>query len=203
MDCYCCIRATLLFLYLQDRIRHMTLVEDGRLKEKPFEGMKIYFSSSIRGVPNPEPDFAWHIVQTMLKGGANVLSEHVGARNRKEMDDIFARKSGIDRRTLDQPWFEARRIDMQWVDEATHLVAVVNGPSHGVGMELERAILKPERGLNSTPILCLIQENLLKEGLTWMIRGVSRDECPVFELLTYTDLKDAREKVTNFLFKNK
>ena len=164
----------------------------------PFLGMKIYFSGSIRGVPNPEPSFAWDLVQHMIVNGANVLSEHVAARNFTEMDETFFRKSGVDRRKLQEPWFEARRIDFEWVNEATHLVAIVNGPSHGVGMEIQRAIDKPRLGMNETPMLCLIHESLFN-NLTWMVRGVKPEECPVFELKTYTDLEDAKRIVTDFL----
>ena len=171
-------------------------------KEKLFDGTKVYYSGSIRGVANPEPNFAYNLVSYMLENGANVLSEHVGARTQEEMNDIFLRRTGIDRSTIEEPWFAARKIDMEWVDEATHVVAVVNGPSHGVGMEIERAILKPARGLNQTPILCLIQENLT-DNLTWMVKGVSSDDCPVFNLETYRDLGDAKAKIADFLSRTK
>jgi hypothetical protein len=171
-------------------------------KEKPFEGTKVYYSGSIRGVANPETDFAYKLVNHMLENGADVLSEHVGARTQEEMDEVFLRRSGMDRRTIEEPWFTAREVDMKWVDEATHLVALVNGPSHGVGMEIERAILKPERGLNQTPILCLVQEDLT-DKLTWMVKGISKEESPTFSLKTYTDLEDAREKISIFLTENR
>jgi hypothetical protein len=75
------------------------------------------------------------------------------------------------------------------------VVALVNGPSHGVGMEIERALLKPERGLPLTPILCLIRADLL-EKLTWMIRGIKQEG---FYLKTYTDLDSAQKIIFDFL----
>lgn len=167
-----------------------------------FEGTKVYYSGSIRGVANPEPDFAYRLVNYMIDNGADVLSEHVGARTTQELNEIFLRKSGVDRRKFKEPWCVAREIDMRWVDEATHVVAVVNGPSHGVGMEIERAILKPQRGLPETPILCLIQEESA-DKLTWMIKGVSKDESPDFYLKTYKDIEDAKKIITNFLVTNR
>jgi hypothetical protein len=176
----------------------MTVTERPIQKEKPFEGLKVYYSGSIKGVANPEPDFAFNLVNYILELGADVLSEHVGGRNSEEMNEIFLHRTGIDRRTIQNPWYLAREVDMKWVDEATHLIAVVNGPSHGVGMELERAILKPQRGLKQTPILCLVQEGLM-EKLTWMVRGISKEECPNFYLETYKELADAKTKIIDFL----
>ncbi|MEK7526093.1 MAG: hypothetical protein AAB546_01285, partial [Patescibacteria group bacterium] len=100
-----------------------------------------------------------------------------------------------------EPWLLIRKQDNEWVDQATHLVAVVNAPSHGVGMEIERAILKPQRGLNETPILCLIHETLL-DKLSFMVRGVSEDEHPSFHLKTYTNLQEAQNTVHDFLIGN-
>lgn len=169
--------------------------------EKPFLGYKIYYSGSIRGVVNSEPEFAWKLVQNLISKGADVLSEHVAARNFDEMDDTFFRKSGVDRRSLTEPWFAAREVDFEWVDEATHMIAVVNGPSHGVGMELQRAIDKPRMGMNLTPVLCLVHESLF-ENLTWMIRGVSETEHSGFELRTYKSLEDAEKITVDFLTKH-
>jgi len=134
----------------------------------------------------------------MMDQGADVLSEHVGGRNQTERDDIFARRAGTDRREVSEPWILARRVDMQWVDEATHLIAVVNSPSLGVGMEIERAIHKPERGLNETPILCLVRKDLL-DGLSNMVRGVAADEAPQYKLKTYTTDDEAHSIISEFL----
>lgn len=169
--------------------------------EKAFEGIKVYYSGSIKGAPELEPDFAWQLVQYMGENGADVLSEHVAARTRQEMESIRARRTGQEIQTMlaqPEPWFSVRRKDVEWVDEATHVVAVVNAPSHGVGMEIERAILKPARGLNETPILCLVHEGLL-ETLSYMVRGVTYQECPGYFLRTYAHLDSAKNTVHEFL----
>lgn len=36
-----------------------------------------------------------------------------------------------------------------------------------------------------------------------MVRGISKQECPVFNLEIYKDFEDAKVKVTDFLTKNK
>ena len=85
---------------------------------KPFEGLKVYYSGSIKGSPEVDPNFAWKLVRYMSTNGAKVLSEHVAARNQKEMDKIRARNVGVTVAEYYQnprPWFPVRRQDMAWV----------------------------------------------------------------------------------------
>jgi hypothetical protein len=166
--------------------------------ERPFEGKEVYFSGPISAAGNSDLNLNWDLVQFMKDGGAHVLSEHVGGRSFDERNDIFLKNFGRDRRMEPEPWFFVRGIDIAKVDAATHVVAIVNKPSLGIGIEVQRAIDKPKMGLNSTPILCLIQEEVLDE-LSFMVRGISREENPDFFLEIYKDDKDARKKIFNFL----
>lgn len=176
----------------------MTEIEQKVYLEKPFQDKKVYYSGSIHGIVNHEPDFAWQLVQFMIQGGADVLSEHVAARTREEMDDIFIKKAGYNFKNIARPWFRIRQTDLMWVDQAGHMVAVVNGPSHGVGMEIERALHKPIIGLNRTPILALIHDQLLGK-LSWMIRGIDN---PDFYLRTYSNLDEVKLLIDHFLRDN-
>lgn len=168
---------------------------------KPFENLKIYYSGSMQGAPEPDPEFAWKLVQDMIQKGADVLSEHVAARNPQEKEEIIARRFG---KTVDQLKANPQSDndiytqDLEWVDQATHLIALVNGPSHGVGMEIEHAILKPRLGLNETPILCLIQENI-RPRLSRMVSGISLQKAPNFQLRTYQNLDQAKQHIFDFL----
>ncbi len=171
--------------------------------ERVFEGKTVYYSGSIKGMPEIEPDFAWQLVQYMISSGADVLSEHVAARNQAEMNEIRARRVGMTVQVMlaqPEPWFGIRRQDLEWVEKASHVVAVVNAPSHGVGMEIQHAILKPRLGLRPTPVLCLVRERLL-EKLSFMVRGISGEENPYFYLKTYTNLETAKVAVSEFLVK--
>jgi hypothetical protein len=177
------------------------MVFDDKVGDKPFKGIKVYYSGSINGASEEDPDFGWKMVQYMGEEGAEVLSEYVAARTKEEREKILATKIGMELDEMlshPEPWYQIRKKDLEWVDEATHFVALVNGPSHGVGMELERAILKPNRGLNPTPILCLVQKDQLNK-LTYMIRGISMDECPDYFLRTYNILDDAKRMIYAFL----
>lgn len=171
------------------------------VKEKPFFGLKVYYSGSIRGVPEPNLELPWNLVQYMIKGGANVLSEHVAARSPEEMRRIRERKLGERAKEVlesSTPWVDMRKMDIEWVDQATHLIALVNGPSHGVGMEIQRALDKPRMGLNRTLILCLVREDLFNAGkLTLMIKGLEGEVG--FYLEPYVDEKNAKRIIFNFL----
>lgn len=168
---------------------------------KPFENLKIYYSGSMNGAPEPDPEFAWKLVQYMIQNGADVPSEHVAARNIDEKEEIVARRSGktIEQLKANPPSdSDVYNQDINWVDQATHLVALVNGPSHGVGMEIEHAILKPRLGLNETPILCLVQEDI-RPRLSRMISGISSQNTPNFQLRTYKNLEQAQQYIFDFL----
>jgi len=168
---------------------------------KEFSGTKVYYSGSLKGVVGCDPYFAFKLVDYMKKGGASVLSEHVAARSVEDKDILMAQNIGISLEELKgdlEPWYRIRKQDMLWVEQATHVVAEVSGPSHGVGAEIERALLKPRLGLNKTPILCLVKEDVLTK-LSWMIRGVNVEESKIFKLKTYNSTEEAQEHVFTFL----
>ncbi len=174
--------------------------------EKPFAETKVYYSGSIKGVKETAPDFPWQLVQYIIEQGADVLSEHVAARTLEEMEIIRARKCGLDIDKLllikqSEQWSRfLRQKDLEWVHQATHIVALVNGPSHGVGMEIQEALRKPQLGFNLTPILCLVHKDMIN-SLSGMVKGI----CPevdgqvIFSLRTYQDLDEAKKIVYEFL----
>lgn len=174
--------------------------------EKPFAGTKVYYSGSIKGVRELEPDFPWQLVQYMISKGADVLSEHVAARTPAETEIIRAKKCGLKIDELlsikqSEQWSKfLRQKDLDWVHQATHVIALVNGPSHGVGMEIQEALRKPQLGFNLTPILCLVHQDMIN-SLSGMVKGV----CPEvdgeveFYLETYKDFQQAKGIISDFL----
>src|SRR3989338_2250031 len=146
--------------------------------EKPFDGMRVYFSNSIKGKMGEVEDIGQEVVGFLSENGADVLSENVAYLKPEDGLPIFERRTGIDLTRITEPIERAktiRGVDIAWVDEATHLVAVVNGASYGVGMELQRALDKPKMGMNETPILCLVHQSSL-EKLSSMVRGVDAEK---------------------------
>lgn len=167
-------------------------------QEKPLKDKKVYFSSSMKGVLNAEPDFVWNFVQFMLTGGAKVLDTHVAGRNQPEIDRLFIEDNGFDAYQREKPWVAVEEVDMAQVDEADYFVSIVNSASHGVGTEIQRAIDNYEMRGKKTEILCLIQEDLLPK-LSFMVRGKEKPKYPIFHLQTYKNLEDAEDKVLDFL----
>lgn len=166
------------------------------------DGANIYFSSSIKGLTNNDPEFNFKIVKYLKNKGFRVLSEHVAGLSKKEKDDLFLKNTGIDIRKLEntEPWTVAYKVDMDWVDKADYLIAIVDGPSHGVGMEIMIAILKEERGLNRTEIVCLVHKDNLN-NLSWMIRGIPKKYLN-FQLQPYTDFDSVISILDAFLNTN-
>ena len=169
-----------------------------------FEGKKIYYSGSIAGVAEREPDFAEHLVRYMAENGATILSEHVAIPHKKdefklalatELGLSFEKFLQLDQNELSRRIYEN---DIRMVDKATHFIALVNAPSHGVGMEIQRALDKPKMGLNPTPILCLVHEEAMIT-LSSMIRGVSGEKDCIFLIKTYRTLFDAQQAILEFL----
>ena len=169
-----------------------------RSPEKPFIGKKVYFSGPISVGTGEDLLFNHELVQYMKENGADVLSEHVGGRNIDETSEFFFNKFGQDVRTIPNPWFLVREVDIRCVDKATHMVAIVNKPSLGIGVEIQRALDKPKMGLNTTPILCLIKADLLG-SLSFMVKGVTREESPDFSIETYQGTESAKRIIQNFL----
>jgi len=109
--------------------------------EKPFTGCEVYFSNSIQGVLNQDPELGMKIINYMMENGAHVLDEHVGGRNEEERHAIFKKELGFDYNEQENPKASLEQADIGLVDKATHIIAFVNGPSHGVGNEIQRALI--------------------------------------------------------------
>jgi len=166
--------------------------------ERPFDGKEIYFSNSMQGVQNQEKDFGYKIIQYLMNNGAHVLDQHVGGRDQEERDNLFLVDNGFELNRGDKPWVAVEQADVKLVDKASHIIAFVDGASHGVGAEIQRATDLFEFGVDYKVILCLVQEDRLK-NLSWMVRGKESSKYPNFHLETYKDLEEAKTKIFNFL----
>lgn len=173
------------------------------LENLPYAGKIVYYSGTIKGAPELDPELPWQIVRFMAKGGAYVNSEHVAARSKAEMDEIRARNVGTTVEKLlaeANPWFGIRKQDIAWVDESSHIVSLVNAASTGVGTEIQRALDWWYFRRQVKPILSLIHQDRL-DSLSYMIRGINRVEHPAFNLKAYQDNDQALYHVDQFLRK--
>jgi hypothetical protein len=169
-----------------------------KVEIRPFSGKKIYFSNSIQGVLNQDPNLGWEIVNFLLENGANVLDKHVGGRTPEEKHGLFITDNGFDFNECDNPRSAVEQTDIKQVDEATHLVVFVDGPSHGVGNEIQRAIDRYEFKGENIQILCLVSEERA-DKLSWMISGKKSPKYPFFHLEVYKDVEEAKKHIFSFL----
>ena len=100
--------------------------------------MKIYFAGSIRAGRDDQE--IYHRLIQGLQGRGPVLTEHVGDPELTQWGDDGPSDQMIYQR------------DMDWLAEASLMVAEVTIPSLGVGYEIGRA---ESRGI---PVLCLYRE---------------------------------------------
>lgn len=169
-----------------------------RRPERPLEGMKIYFSGPIVVAEGGDLEFSWKLVNFMKEKGANVLSEHVGGRSAEERTELFRKNTGRDQ--TDDAF--VRGSDLSWVNESDCVVAVINKSSFGIGMEIQRAIDKPGMGMNHTPVLCLLSDEVTAKQ-SKMITGITQAENLGFRIERYSSVEDAQSKIFDFLLKNK
>jgi len=155
-------------------------------------------------MPEADPEFPIKLIQFMVENGAEVLSEHVAYSDKEESNEIFYKKTEVNLKDLpvEERAIVVRKQDISWVDEADCVVALVNSPSLGVGMEIQRALDKEKLGMKKTPILCLVKNEML-DKLSFMIRGINIEESEVFQLKTYQGLEEAQGHIFDFLGKNR
>lgn len=175
------------------------------LLKYPFAGKKVYYSGSITGVEEKDLEFPEQLVGYIEKLGAQVIDPHVAISQKLKKDAFLAAlvtSHGLTRKEWENlpPHEQSKRVyqhDIALVDQATHLVALLNGTSFGVAMEIQEALRKPDIGLNLTPILGLVHENFL-DRLSLMIKGAA-EIYPHFHLQTYQTLTEAQKAIHKFL----
>ncbi len=158
-----------------------------------FKNCKIYISTSLRGGKDPDFKLVQKLAEYLKKEGAKILDEHVVADKENSRSVLEKRVKEDGKKFLfpNEPWKDIRRIDHEWVDEADLLIAFVNKPSFGVGMEIERALLRKERGLKPIPIIVFVRKENLS-SLSWMVRGINS---PSFTLKTYSRIEEVIEEI--------
>ncbi|HSX40405.1 MAG TPA: hypothetical protein VLF68_02210 [Candidatus Saccharimonadales bacterium] len=178
--------------------------ESKKTPERPFGGLKIYYSGSMAGVAELDLDFPSQLVTYMEQGGAEVLDKHVAIPHK---GDEFLAAIALTHGFTFEEWqglaqhekdTRIYRHDMKLIDQATHVITLLNGASHGVGMEVQEALRKPHMGLNHTPILGLVHESA-GANLSPMMRGASHVYAELFQLQTYTNLESAQQAIHTFL----
>lgn len=179
--------------------------ETKQTPEQPFRGLDVYFSGSIDGVRETDYEFPERLVAYMQENGATILDPQIPISPQEKPNEFLSAMLGVQGLTREE-WNkltqEERDLriyekDLSGATKASHIVALVNGASYGVGMELQRVLDKPALGMSLTPILGLVHEDNYSK-LSKMVRGAAQ-KYPHFKLQTYKSLPDAEQAVFTFL----
>ena len=134
-----------------------------------------------------------------------MLTEHVAYADDKHVkDSLFARNTGRDIEALSKtPGALDQFIRQQaflWLDDCTHFIGVVNVPSWGVGMEIERCLSRPQRNLPPAKMLLLRSVELdATARLSPVITGINSTEFPFCQLFRYSDEAEVLQTIESFL----
>ncbi len=185
----------------------MSDLERGRNPELPFDGKIIYFSAALSGGRHKDPRLLLDVADYMEKNGAVILNKHVPIRDGNERNSMFIRLSGIDRLWPQDDWINGdaspliREASLEWVDRATHLVAFVDTPSFGVGIEIQEALRKVKMGMNLTPVLCLFPARKWEKKKSNMVKGIGPKDSPAAYVESYKNKEHAEQIIYDFLQK--
>lgn len=179
--------------------------ETKQTPEMPFKGIRVYFSGSIGGINETDYEFPEKLTAYMQENGAVILDPQVAISSKEKPREFLEAMLGVHGLSIEQwntltPQEKDARIyekDISLVNEASHVIALLNGVSFGMGMELQRALDKPKLGMNPTPILGLVHKDNYSQ-LSKMVRGAAQ-KYPNFHLQTYRSSADAKQAVFTFL----
>ena len=152
----------------------------------------VYFAAAIRG-DRVMADTIQEIVRHIKELGFLVLTEHVGANGPIA---TFAGKIGKTKEDLTAEDIE--RQDIEWLDQATRVIAEISGASTGTGREVEYARTKGSFGKALAKILCLYRIDR-EFYASPMIRGMDNDRYPNVVIKAYRDIAEAKKIIKEFL----
>jgi predicted RNase H-like HicB family nuclease len=164
--------------------------------------MKVFFGAAIQGSKNREERANVHqfIIQAIKKQGFEVYTEHTTGKTYEEaikkLEQAIGKlpKDDVQRRIyVRNKMIEAVESDIKAA------IFEVSNPSLGTGVEIAHAYLRPRMGLATIPILALYEKDYWPNKLSTMIRGISKEKVPHFNLIEYTKLEDTEETIAEFL----
>lgn len=165
--------------------------------------MNVFYGAAIQGSHDREKRAHVHefMINTIKKQGFEVYTEHTTGKTYKEAIEKLEHsigklpKDGIGRRKY------VRNKMIEGIEsDIVAAVFEVSTPSLGTGIEVAHAYLRPRMGLKEIPILALYEKDYWPNKLSTMIRGISCEELPNFQLVDYDHIDDV-EFIINKFFK--
>jgi hypothetical protein len=166
--------------------------------------MRVFYGAAIQGAQDREKRAHVHefIIDTIKKQGFDVYTEHTTGRTYEEAIEKLEQsigklpEMGIERRiSIRNKMIEGIESDI------VAAVFEVSIPSLGTGVEIAHAYLRPRMGLMEIPILVLYEKDYWPNKLSTMIRGISCEELPNFQLVDYNHIDDVEYLINKFFMK--
>jgi hypothetical protein len=166
--------------------------------------MKVFFGAAIQGAENRKKRANIHktIIDTIKKQGFEVYTEHTTGKTYEEAIEKLEQSIGkMPEDDLKRRIFVRNRMIEGIESDIKAAVFEVSNPSLGTGVEIAHTYLRPRMGLKEIPILALYEKDYWSNKLSTMIRGISNEELPNFNLVEYASIDDVENIIHKFFSK--
>ena len=166
--------------------------------------MKVFYGAAIQGAENREKraNINKTIIDSIKKQGFEVYTEHTTGKTYEEAIEKLEQSIGkMPEDDLKRRIFVRNKMIEGIESDIKAAVFEVSTPSLGTGIEIAHAYLRPRIGLKEIPIIALYEKDYWPNKLSTMIRGISSEELPNFDLFEYVSIVDVENIIQNFLLK--
>ncbi len=166
--------------------------------------MKVFYGAAIQGARNRGQRSAINLglIEAIKSSGLEVFTEHTAGKTREETGQLLEQSIGpLPKDDMERRIFIRRKMIEAIEGDLIAAVFEVSLPSLGTGNEIAHAYLRPRMNLAPIPVLALYQKDYWPNKLSTMIRGITQEEAPHFELCDYIDIEEAQGFVRKFLSK--
>ena len=166
--------------------------------------MKVFYGAAIQGAGNRKKRANIHktIIDTIKKQGFEVYTEHTTGKTYEEAIEKLEQSIGpMPEDDQKRRMFVRNKMIEGIESDIVAAVFEVSTPSLGTGVEIAHAYLRPRIGLKEIPIIALYEKEYWPNKLSTMIRGISVEELPNFNLAEYASIDDVEKIIHNFFSK--
>ena len=158
--------------------------------------MKIFFGAAIQGAENRRQRAQVHqvIIDAIKNFGGTVISEHTTGSDYDNTIALLENSFGpLPPKGKERTVYVRKKMTELVEGDIDAAIFEVSTPSLGTGIELAHAYLRPRMGLQVIPVIALYQKDYWPNKLSSMIKGITTEELPHFQLYEYAEPEDAYE----------
>ncbi len=164
--------------------------------------MRIFYGAAIQGERDRGERASLHrtLIDIIKAEGNEIVGEHTTGRNIAEtaahLKKIIPNLPETDRERR----IAVRNKMIEYIEsDIDAAIFEVSTPSHGTGMEIAHAYLRPRMGIREIPILTLYQHDYWPHKLSTMVQGLSTEAFPNIQQREYRNTEEAAQYVQEFL----